>query len=980
MLVYMIATMMGREIQVAEPDAEAKAPPVGKKPSRYDEAESKYVRQVVEPMVLAIEDVINKLPSGTGAVTFGPPTAQSVDDCAAFKEFYGEHKAELDRRMKFQAELDDNTKGLVDVMLNSANIQEYVRANSVKITMDEIKNCLLQFTKLYQASQPEMFTNPSKLNTAGELLKIYQRWISAQQDAKPRKTKNADGSESDVDSAPALALVNRFMDSTECQNWQRAQQDMINGEVAGAAQRAQNDLNKKKWCSDGVEQLIQKLNSTHTGGLLTEYMNKVYQQDQKKKKYQNTARQKTEELKAQGKTGKELTDAIQRIWRDWENQNMAVTPIDKVGTIDEIADMLSDSRTGFGGTNDTLAGAKYDNKLANRRIRLFQDACLPQFVQGPGLGKAPDVVFDNNWMCMLTYTQRQEAVFGRNKPKAVVQNGTVIRDQIDESINKYTKADYDGFEDVLTPQQVSRRDGDSQHVQYPGDPYSNKRSESGWCTATPHYGSGPESTPWKHTGPRWGRYGQVHLIMMRARDGKMFQYATGGDDGGGFLDEGDRNDSEERANGVFLGGSDVNSYLMKTIKAAGLVNTFSINGFYKKVVSSTTQGTNIRRLISDDMWKNANAQANLKADLLDQGIKDGKITPNGGLVISKFEDLAEFSDVMTNISEIIVKDDSAAVGLFANKEVPALPPVNCQNLTTMESMFEDSLIAGSLTFKNTGRVKYMQKMLKNAMFAPSKDRYITGLDTSSVVNLSEAFYGCRQNRFNMCIQFADCKFDLGRCQYMDRAFMKATAKVIPIDPATTGHVVSAKDAYSFNPWLMSFPTTSFQRIRDGHGLCDDFDGNYEDVFEGCTKLIANQDRFRREIEQMRRFYEEKQPEQPKTDGRGFIILENRQQAQEYQNTFSTAPGVVVSKDADSVGLFNDLKGLRLNVLDLDGVADASYMFQNCRIRKIGSIINTKKLRRADSMFYKCEFMCDPPVFDLSESTCALTIYCDSIPT
>lgn len=96
--------------------------------------------------------------------------------------------------------------------------------------------------------------------------------------------------------------------------------------------------------------------------------------------------------------------------------------------------------------------------------------------------------------------------------------------------------------------------------------------------------------------------------------------------------------------------------------------------------------------------------------------------------------------------------------------------------------------------------------------------------------------------------------------------------------------------------------------------------------------------------------------------------------------FSTAPGIVVSKDADSIGLFNDINGLRINVLDLDGVTDASYMFQNCRIRKIGSIINAKRLHRADSMFYKCEFMCDPPVFDLSESTCALTIYRDSIPT
>jgi hypothetical protein len=158
-------------------------------------------------------------------------------------------------------------------------------------------------------------------------------------------------------------------------------------------------------------------------------------------------------------------------------------------------------------------------------------------------------------------------------------------------------------------------------------------------------------------------------------------------------------------------------------------------------------------------------------------------------------------------------------------------------------MFENSMITGDLTFKNTGRVKYMQKMLKNAKFSPGRSRCIRGLDTSSAVDLTEAFFRCKQNRFNMCLEFVDCRLDLSRCQRMDRAFMGMTAKSIPIDPETTKHVVSAKDAYSFNPWLMSFPPAQFSAVKDGHGLLGDFDGNYEDIFEGCTKLMADRTRF-----------------------------------------------------------------------------------------------------------------------------------------
>ena len=122
MLIYMVSTMMGREIQVAQPDSTAKEPPVGKKQSRYDEAEKNYFQQVVLPLTTAIQDVVDELPSKAGTVKFGPPSAQDVDTCIVFKEFYNKRKAELARRMNFQAELDDTVKGLVDVMLNSANI------------------------------------------------------------------------------------------------------------------------------------------------------------------------------------------------------------------------------------------------------------------------------------------------------------------------------------------------------------------------------------------------------------------------------------------------------------------------------------------------------------------------------------------------------------------------------------------------------------------------------------------------------------------------------------------------------------------------------------------------------------------------------------------------------------------------------------------------------------------------------------------
>lgn len=87
--------------------------------------------------------------------------------------------------------------------------------------MNEIKNCLLQFTKLYQVDQPDVFVNRSKLETASGLLEIYKRWITTQPDTKSKTEKDADGSEIIIDPAPAMALVKRFMDSDVCQNWQR---------------------------------------------------------------------------------------------------------------------------------------------------------------------------------------------------------------------------------------------------------------------------------------------------------------------------------------------------------------------------------------------------------------------------------------------------------------------------------------------------------------------------------------------------------------------------------------------------------------------------------------------------------------------------------------------------------------------------------------------------------------------------------------
>lgn len=111
---------------------------------------------------------------------------------------------------------------------------------------------------------------------------------------------------------------------------------MINDEIEKTVQRAKDDLSKQKWCSDNVEQLIQKLNSTHTGSLLTEYMSKVYQQNQKRNSHQNTVRVETEkikaELKAKGITGDQLTaetnEATKKLWDEWEKQNLVVTPID----------------------------------------------------------------------------------------------------------------------------------------------------------------------------------------------------------------------------------------------------------------------------------------------------------------------------------------------------------------------------------------------------------------------------------------------------------------------------------------------------------------------------------------------------------------------------------------------------------------------------------------------------------------------------
>ena len=60
-------------------------------------------------------------------------------------------------------------------------------------------------------------------------------------------------------------------------------------------------------------------------------------------------------------------------------------------------------------------------------------------------------------------------------------------------------------------------------------------------------------------------------------------------------------------------------------------------------------------------------------------------------------------------------------------------------------------------------------------------------------------------------------------------------------------------------------------------------------------------------------------------------------------------GIVIDKNAQSRGLFNDLK-LRIKSLDLNGRSDVRQMFCNCEITEFGEVIGSENVTIADSMF------------------------------
>lgn len=582
------------------------------------------------------------------------------------------------------------------------------------------------------------------------------------------------------------------------------------------------------------------------------------------------------------------------------------------------------------------ADVNYGNNLARRRMKLFKD--LKQ--------RGGEYFTSKNWVVGITKTQYQSNIWGRNKPK--VRPGT---NEIDETINRN---DVEPNLPNLTPEQIQRRDGSGQWIQ-DGNRFDKWPTETGWCTSPGLYNKqkpGGQSS-WNNTRVSYSfngyapRSGGVLIQIMDARDGILYQFG-----GGSFLDE------HDGLSGIIAEAS-----------KRGLSGLKGVLSIYPELLSLFTEA---------QLFKYVGASykpSNNNESLIDQAQKNNRLTPNGGLLIEQKSDLDTYRDIFGYITELIPINNKCASGLFSFRTFNSLPPINCCRITCASSMFmgltldiEDPV---GIVLRNTDHVLNMQNMFHDARI-----NVISGLDTSSATCIDSMLQNCRCHHYRP-LQLTNCNLSLKSCLSMNNAFSKCALQSIDIHDIE--NVRSAKNAFTDCDMLKRVPDIKFSRISSARNLVDDFNGEYEDIFAGCTALFKTQN-FKTAIDDIQKYYEgadHASTSAPPVDSRGFLILHTREEAMAYAQEFSKYKGVVIDQHADTFCLFDEIPApLRIRVLDINGHKNITRLFNKCQIQRLDQIIGTEFVQTASQMFYGTKIRIYPQM-SFPRYTDTLNIFCNA---
>lgn len=353
-----------------------------------------------------------------------------------------------------------------------------------------------------------------------------------------------------------------------------------------------------------------------------------------------------------------------------------------------------------------------------------------------------------------------------------------------------------------------------------------------------------------------------------------------------------------------------------------------------------------------------------QASMLSRLMQSEMMTSSGSILIDSDEDFETVLPIIDFIDELKIEitpecsADSVFDAVRASAKPVVLPTIDLGGVTNTKGMFKDLTISNEvLRLKNTGEIKDASNMFCNLKFQ-SPNAEISGLDTKNVKYADGMFARCRNTQFRG-VRIPD--LDFGRCVTMNNAFTSSGIMGISFKGGAD-RVASAIDAFKDCFMLETMPNVLFKSIRHGRRLVSNFDGDYSEIFDGCQKMVKKYrsqqagngrpgDKFDDRIEDIKAFYEDASRVQPVLDSRGYVVVKDSSDAEDAAPILARreVKGIVIDKNAQSRGLFNDLK-LRIKSLDLNGRSDVRYMFNSCEITEFGEVIGSENVTDADNMF------------------------------
>ena len=574
------------------------------------------------------------------------------------------------------------------------------------------------------------------------------------------------------------------------------------------------------------------------------------------------------------------------------------TNLDQVPSIDALKTLVQEADDRIGSV-DSLPHSQLDkrslNPVAARRLDLFE--ATKKF--------GADVFNDDDWIIAITKTFQQNAVFGRAKPKVIA--GT---NEIDPALYGY---DEDG---VVGANAVKRDSKDIAWIK-DGIGFDDVFTETKWCTAGSFLACDGHWDSNLKRDTHWSMYsnGGVYplIVIMNLKDGRLYQYRQ-------------KDDSIDCLNEF----NDVSEMLTNEKLVDHLIETGgkSLAGFLVKA--------------QEVFFKNNNATL----------VNEAKVSSNGYLLVDSRNDLIKYKPILQRFPGIKITQ-RAPRNIFAeiDLQVPNLV-IDMSQIDDASRLFSKFRIP-SLKLVNCNA----QKMV--AMFENARISKIEGLDTSHASDISYMFNGIsncrREDQSDSSVKIVPSKLDLRQCTVISYAFYKSSIKAVEFE--NTDRVEQAQDVLFGSKYMETIPNMMFKKLKSqslkllvGGDENSSSDISGTDVFQFCPEIASNP-KFDEVVSQLEIFYNSKGV--GKTDDRGYLIVENFEQAKKFAKDFKKYPGIKISlQNADSLFSTERIgkQPLFIRSLDLEGVQSASGMFYKATIQHLGKIENATSLQDATRMF------------------------------